>query len=431
MRVCWKTLLGITLLSAGVVLCVWGATLLLKTDQYVATARVLTPSDLSLLNEFTDPTQQSLYYSYEWEHLFSLFRSPAILSNVVTRLDLNGIYGKRRSGGRAATTQESINIINESMEPVPVRGTRLMEIRVRSGHPGEAAAVANAVAEAYQDDRIITCREPAENRLQTMQAKYEEDAKLIPLLSSNVHLLRLECHIKEGDVDPLMVPVPLPASQLWLGSPSGQMESVLHAQRAYQRETYDYTNIQSLSREKRRNYVYAYYSGYQPEEWEPRGKLLDRLHSAEKEYAALTNRYAAKSLEIQQLSRLMDKLRGQIDTDADGIMSNKQHHIQLMKTGLDSLLANVRAGQTGEDKLPYWEKRHELEEQVNLQKSRAEKIEAAHQMLQNPRMLLVKIYPAEPPKVPAGPNRPLGTGLLFIGVFLNACGVWLARRKPT
>ena len=428
MRLRWKTLLGLTLLIAGLVSCVWGASLILQADQYVATARVWAEPDVTLLDRFTDPAERSLYSCAGWDDLLALFRSPAFLSNVVTRLDPNIGFGNRRAGGQAPTTPEIINAINENMAVVPIRGGSLIALEVRSGHPDEAAATANTVAEAFRDYRVAKCREPAETRLRAMQARHEEEAKLIPLLSSNVNRLRLEFHIHEGDPDPLLVPVSVPPSQLGLGSPA-QMAALLEVRRAYQQEAFVFTNLQKLTREARRDSAYGYYQGYEPFEWEPRDRLSKRLHRAEREYVDLTNSHGTASFKCRRLCQLIEKLRRQMDEDIDGIMRRRARLVASMKTTLDSLTATVQAAQNGRDTFPYWEKWHELEERSRLQTLRVEKIAAAQTILQTPITSMVAAYAAEGANTPASPDRPLGVTLLFTGIVLLArCG-WLAWRK--
>jgi capsular polysaccharide biosynthesis protein/predicted Ser/Thr protein kinase len=119
----------------------------LMPESFVSTVRVevqrnAAPATLPVVSGFYDP------YFIQTE--FELIQSQAVLGNVIQELDLRNKWGQRYSGGRALTEQESLALLKKCMDLRPVRNTSLIEIRVFSDFPDEAAAIANQVALAFQ-----------------------------------------------------------------------------------------------------------------------------------------------------------------------------------------------------------------------------------------------------------------------------------------
>jgi uncharacterized protein involved in exopolysaccharide biosynthesis len=80
-----------------------------------------------------------------------VIQSQIVLSNAVKKLDLNEMWGKKYFGGETLKTAESMQILKQRLQAVPVRNTELIAITVYSDDRHEAAEIANAVAGAYQD----------------------------------------------------------------------------------------------------------------------------------------------------------------------------------------------------------------------------------------------------------------------------------------
>ena len=79
-----------------------------------------------------------------------MIQSEVILGKVIEDLDLNKEWGKKYAGGERLKTPETILMLKSRLDLRPVRNTSLIEIRVFSEKPDEAAKIANALAEAYK-----------------------------------------------------------------------------------------------------------------------------------------------------------------------------------------------------------------------------------------------------------------------------------------
>ena len=65
-------------------------------------------------------------------------------------MNLNEEWGRKYFNGETLKTSESLKILKGRLSLAPVRGTKFVAITVYSDNPREAAQIANAIAEAYQ-----------------------------------------------------------------------------------------------------------------------------------------------------------------------------------------------------------------------------------------------------------------------------------------
>jgi uncharacterized protein involved in exopolysaccharide biosynthesis len=82
------------------------------------------------------------------KHEIERIQSPAVLTNFIADLNLNDSWGKKYNGGRRMNDADVLRLLKVDCRPI--RNTDLIEIRVRSEDPGEAVALANAVARNYR-----------------------------------------------------------------------------------------------------------------------------------------------------------------------------------------------------------------------------------------------------------------------------------------
>ena len=80
-------------------------------------------------------------------------QSPATLGRVIDELNLARTWGKEFGLGSPLAPSETLALLRARIDLRPVRNTRLIEIRVFSRKPAEAAEIANAIAESCRDSR--------------------------------------------------------------------------------------------------------------------------------------------------------------------------------------------------------------------------------------------------------------------------------------
>jgi len=111
-------------------------------ESYASVARVKVDNSILTTNQY-DP------YFIQTE--FEIIQSQVVLEPAIAKLNLNVEWGKKYFNGETLKTSEAVEILKGRLSLAPVRGTKLVAITVYSDDRREAAAVANAVAEAYQD----------------------------------------------------------------------------------------------------------------------------------------------------------------------------------------------------------------------------------------------------------------------------------------
>src|SRR5436309_10730659 len=143
-----------TVILAVFLLVVITATLVtfILPESFSSTARIKIERDQSdITGMMGDRSWAGSYDPYFIQTEFEVIQSEVILGQVITDLDLNKEWGKKFANGETLKTTETMALLKGRMDLRPVRNTSLIEIRVFSDRPDEAAKVANAVAKAYQN----------------------------------------------------------------------------------------------------------------------------------------------------------------------------------------------------------------------------------------------------------------------------------------
>ena len=77
----------------------------------------------------------------------------AVWGKVINDLNLNKAWGKKYANSDAPQPSETLALLRGRLELRPVRNTSLIEIRVFSDQPAEAAQLANAIADSCREYR--------------------------------------------------------------------------------------------------------------------------------------------------------------------------------------------------------------------------------------------------------------------------------------
>ena len=95
-------------------------------------------------------TSATAYDASFFETQAHVVASESVLAKVSEDLKLPSEWGKKYAQGERLATAEVIAILRKHLEARPIRNTTLLEIRVFSESPAEAADLANRIVEAYQ-----------------------------------------------------------------------------------------------------------------------------------------------------------------------------------------------------------------------------------------------------------------------------------------
>jgi uncharacterized protein involved in exopolysaccharide biosynthesis len=194
-------ILGFSLLLAGLALCGVGLWLLVSPAQYRATARIkLEPIIMDGGNG-----QDTSYDPYFIQTEFELIQSQVVLGRVVNLLNLNVEWGKKYAGGAMLTTNESIAILKKHLNLAIERNTRLIEISFTSEDPNEAARIANAIDEAYDDYRLERRNQEMLNAIRVLTDEFEKEDRNIEAKQAELEQMRKQLNVPNPEpVDELL-----------------------------------------------------------------------------------------------------------------------------------------------------------------------------------------------------------------------------------
>jgi len=157
-------------------------------ESYASTARIKVEQDPTSLSVGT--ASPAAYDPYFIQTTVELMQSDLILNRVITNLNLNTVWGKKYYGGNILKTSEAMQILKGRISLMPVRGTKLISITVYDEEKNEAAAIANAVAEAYREYRV----ESSHQQIAALEKQYQEAEKLLQAGASQLSPNELAQH---------------------------------------------------------------------------------------------------------------------------------------------------------------------------------------------------------------------------------------------
>jgi serine/threonine protein kinase len=143
--------LGAVLFFSAILVSIIWANILPET--YAATARIkmdqVIPSN-QMPKAYPNYAVEA-YDPYAVQTEIEIIRSETVLSNVISRLKLNEVWGKEYFTGRSLSSAETLGLLNTGLDLRPIRNTSMIAITCYSQSATECASLANAVAESFRD----------------------------------------------------------------------------------------------------------------------------------------------------------------------------------------------------------------------------------------------------------------------------------------
>lgn len=205
-----------------VFLLVFGASVLITfilPESYASTARIRVERDGNDAQPQTDSRQvQWSYDPYFIQTEFEVIQSEVILGKAIDALNLNVEWGKTFAGGEKLKASETLAMLKSRLDLRPVRSTSLIEIRAYSDNPNEAAKIANAIAEAYRDHRLVLPAQMSLAKIKALEATWKVQNEKLQAAAKNLLQLRGE----------LQVPTPEPAEEELLAKYPSYAEAKQH-----------------------------------------------------------------------------------------------------------------------------------------------------------------------------------------------------------
>jgi capsular polysaccharide biosynthesis protein len=136
-------------------------------ESYASTAQIMVEQDADLRanSPVTDPNFL--------QTTCGIIQSQLVLESVIDKLNLNAVWGKKYGVGTLKNS-ETVALLQSMMSLSPIRNTSLLNITVYSADKKEAAVLANAIAESYQDYRDKSHAKLTANGIDILQGGYKK-----------------------------------------------------------------------------------------------------------------------------------------------------------------------------------------------------------------------------------------------------------------
>ena len=427
-RVTAREVSGLALLGIGLVMILLGVRVLISPTLYDSTVRIRVERDQSGVSGWGDQRGMTSYDPYFIQTEFEVIQSEAFLGKVIQDLDLNTEWGRKYAGGERLKTDETMGLLRSKLELWPVRNTTLIEVRVSSDTPGEAARIANAVAEAYRGLRNQQFTNFRQSGLKSLEARFREEEGKIKQAQQQVDRLRLDMNI--NDVSSAAEgPAPLMTAETLRKLEALRIETKAD----YVRQATLLEHLRAIAKDSGPEVLAQAFSTAAPEP--VLNGLVEQLNVAEQRQVALNKDFGPAHAEVVKCNALVDDLHRKIGNRVDGVMLGLEARVLSLSNSLDNLQQEVglattndviRANQTR----PYFEAKRQLEELLRFRQILDYKIASERIDQDLPKTAMVEIVDRAVPALrPVSPNLPRGLALIALGSLFDVAGFSMLTRR--
>jgi uncharacterized protein involved in exopolysaccharide biosynthesis/beta-lactamase regulating signal transducer with metallopeptidase domain len=420
---------GLALLAIGLGLIAPGVYLVLAAPTYEAVSRIRIEG-----NDPTRPTSESERGSGRANDTtflrseFEVIRSELVLGQVIDRLGLKEAWGKKGQSLKPLEQAEALEILKGKLKIKPIVGTTLVEIRVASELPVEAAKIANAIAEGYREFRERQRMELSKANIHGLEDRYAEQARKIQTTFAEWDDLRKELDISN--------PYSLEDRQMKMPETVRKLKSLrIEKESAYRTMQSLVDGLAQLSREK---LIQVLPTAAGPDQ--ALTLLIEKLTVAQQRLIEVRKDFGPNHPDTIKAGAVVEDLNNKVNDRAEGILLGLRSRTASLQEGLAALNKEVDQAEEKEVEMarqnqeqagrlrPYFEAKRKLEEQerfgqVLSMKIASEKIEQAL-----PKNTLVQIVDsAALPFRPSAERPRRGLALVVFGLILEGVGVAMLR----
>lgn len=411
-----------TVILAVFLLVVITATLVtfILPESFSSMARIKVERDRSDIGDLSGQPMIGSYDPYFIQTEFEVIQSEVVLGKVIEALNLNEKWGKKYNGGQRFSTTETMGLLKRQIDLRPVRNTSLIEIRVYSDNPDEAAQVANEIAKTYKAYRLDTRRELGMAGIKSLEETFNGYEEKVKQAQDKVEKLRVTLKIPDAVVSENL-PTPLLTAETLRHIEGlrieGEADYVKQKTLLDQLETLDLTNLtQTIPT-----------IGVQDNQL---NEYLQAAAVVDQKLISLQKDLGPEHSEVRKALAQQADLKQKIHDRTLGIMTGLQARVTATGRSLAALSNAVAQAQDSDieqanKSRPYWEAKRELEDVVRFSQILQTKIAMEKTDLQLPKNSMVEIIDtAKPGLRPVRPNKPLN---IVLGVVIGlVVGVGLA-----
>ena len=388
-------------------------------EAYSSNARIRVERDVTDVPGVTGPGIVGGYDPYFIQTEFEVIKSSTILDPVIDKLDLNKEWAKKYSSPTKFRMSESREALKHMIDLRPARNTSLIDINVFSDNKQEAADIANAIAEVYQEYRQTVRKNLILGGIKVYQKEMEDQDLKVQEQEKKVGDLRTQLGVIDTD----------PQSS----GPTGSLGpvNVLH---------YNSIKIDKESQYVGEEKLLSKLKELPPEKLKQAiptaapdlilSSLMQDLLATETKLVTLRSDYGEKQPEVERTLKMRDQLQSEIDDKINGIITGMETKVASLKAVVEMADEKLNQAKTNDIALaestrPYYVAKAELDRlkkfrEVLYLRTFQENVEE-----KMPKTTMVEIIEhAEASNRPVRPNKPLNIALgIIIGLVV---GVGLA-----
>jgi succinoglycan biosynthesis transport protein ExoP len=407
----------IFLVLALVVLTTLGVTALLP-KWYLSAAKIRVEKPESEVKLF-QAQSNAFYDPYFIQDQFRIIQSEKILYPVIERLGLNAILGRQLNDGVALPSAITFKYLTGKMLRIEApRASSVIELEVYARDPALAAAIANAIARVYADDRVALATSDQREGLAQLRKELEKQESAVVAQRDQVEKLRKELNLAGVDLSQRYTDMDVENLRQMQNSLIALRVDTIGRKTRWERfrgipvaERRNLVNSELIQDTNIQNLLQAYLISDQNVT-----RLMARLGSAHPDLiAAIEN-----SAKIQQ--QLDNQLRGY---ESSLEMAYKESDARV--TELERQLAQAKVDQilSAQDRMrPFEEATTKLEDEQRLLTTLKLTLRQREIDFQVPKKTIEILNTAEPARYASKPNWPLN--ILFAFVFGAILGVGAA-----
>ncbi len=387
--------------------------------RYASTVRIAVEKDASDIGGINGERASLGFDPYWVQTEFEKIQSKSILHQVITNLQLTKRWAEKTKDSEL-TQGLAFYLLKKDLTVSQSRNTSLIEIKVESDTPDEAAEIAQKIAEVYRDTRLAAWRERSSEGLKSLQDKMD---------AHNTHTTDLHARLDQMRVDLNISDVE--AEGGFGGSRTVDTESIqkqesqrLDAKVEYERLLGLYRTLTNCTRAELRRIV----ATAAPDE--NLATRLQELATYEQKLTGITNAFGSEHSEVRALRGQLAVVNRQIDDRLEGIVAGVRIKLESEKANRDlrELAVEIaKSNETRQAKLsrPYWALKRDVDTAKDIRVALNKRVwsELVEQAM--PRSAIVQIIDkAEPNLRPVKPNKLLN---VIAGVIVGlGIGIGLA-----
>jgi capsular exopolysaccharide synthesis family protein len=410
-----------TVILAVFLLVVITATLVtfILPESFASTARIRIERDSTDIPSLTTGERPFMGYDpYFIQTEFEVIQSELILGQVIKNMDLNREWGRKYMGGEMLRTTETMTMLKQRMDLHPVRNTELVEIRVFSENKDEAAAIANAIADAYSKYRKEEREKLSQGGIKALEKRFKQQEAEVDDAQKKVDKLRTELQIPDAWVNAETPTMLITAESL------RRLESLRIESQA--RLVEGETLLQELEdlKEKRgaKELAQAIPSAATDQLLQ---ELLQNLTLMEQSMVVATNDYGPEHPQVIKAKALVADLHKKVNDRVEGFLVGLKAKVDSMKKGLKTLEEQVAEAKSQDitnaiTSQPYFQAKQELEQKKRFCQMLYTRLAAENIDVTLPKTVVTIVDNAVASKSAVRPNKPLNIALgVVIGLVVG------------